>query len=299
MTVRALEAELLLDARADLGEGPMWHADRGLVSWVDLYAGRLNWLALDGTAGPSVDVGYQLGCAVPTADGAVMLGTDHGFARLDDDGVHMLAEVEPDENSFLNDGKCDALGRFWAGTVGVGDDGLAVADGGSLYRLEVDGSVTRYLPATTLSNGMDWSPDGATYYYIDSGTGTIDAFDFDLATGELSRRRPVVDIPKEDGFADGLCVDSDGCLWTAVWGASEVRRYRPDGTLDQTVRVPVSQPTSVIFAGDQLDVLVITSASRHLDAAEHARQPHAGSVFCAAPGASGQPIHPCAALGAR
>lgn len=127
MTVPTLEAELLLDARADLGEGPIWHADRGQVSWVDLYAGRLNWLALDGTAGPSVDVGYRLGTAVPTADGALMLATDHGFARLDDDGVHMVAELEADRDSFLNDGKCDALGRFWAGTVAVGEDGLAVA----------------------------------------------------------------------------------------------------------------------------------------------------------------------------
>jgi sugar lactone lactonase YvrE len=299
MTVPTLEAELLLDARADLGEGPIWHADRGQVSWVDLYAGRLNWLALDGTAGPSFDVGYRLGTAVPTADGALMLATDHGFARLDDDGVHMVAELEADRDSFLNDGKCDALGRFWAGTVAVGEDGLAVARGGTLYRLEPDGSVTHYLTETTLSNGMDWSPDGATFYYIDSSTATIDAFDFDLPTGELSRRRPVVEVPTQDGFADGLCVDSDGCLWTAVWGAWEVRRYTPDGTLDQTVRVPVSQPTSVIFAGEDLDVLVITSASRHLDPAEHARQAHAGSVFCVAPGVSGQPIHPCAALGAR
>jgi sugar lactone lactonase YvrE len=297
--VETLEAELLLDARADLGEGPIWHADRQQVSWVDLYAGRLNWLALDGTAGPPVEVGYRLGTAVPTVDGALMLATDHGFARLDDDRVHMVAEVETDTDSFLNDGKCDALGRFWAGTVGVGEDGLAVAGGGTLYRLELDGSVTPYLTDTTLSNGMDWSPDGATFYYIDSATATIDAFDFDLPTGELSRRRAVVAIPKDDGFADGLCVDSDGCLWTAVWGASEVRRYTPHGTLDRTVRLPVSQPTSVIFAGAHLDVLVITTASRHLEAAERAGQPHAGSVFCVAPGVSGQPIHPCAARGAR
>lgn len=297
MTAPTLEADLLLDARADLGEGPIWHADRQQVSWVDLYAGRVNWLALDGTAGPPDDVGRRVGCAVPTADGALMLGTDQGFARLDETGLHDVAEIESAVDSFLNDGKCDALGRLWAGTVGVGDDGLAVPNGGALYRLEPDGSVTTYLPETTLSNGMDWSPDGATFYYIDSSTATIDAFDFDLPTGELSRRRPVVDIPKEDGFADGLCVDSDGCIWTAVWGASEVRRYTPQGALDQTVRVPVTQPTSCVFAGDQLDVLVITSASRHLDPAEHARQPHAGSVFCVRPGVSGQPIHACAAVG--
>lgn len=292
-----MTAELLLDARVDLAEGPIWHPDSEQVSWVDLHAGVLHWLALDGTAGPSVDVGRQLGSAIPTTDGAVMLATDTGFARLDDAGIHMVSAVEPDENSFLNDGKCDELGRFWAGTVAVGDDGLAVAGAGSLYRLELDGSVTRCLTGTTISNGMDWSLDGATFYYVDSGTGTIDAFDFELATGELRRRRPIVTIPKEDGFADGLCLDTDGCIWTAVWGSSEVRRYTPSGALDRIVRLPVTQPTSVVFAGEHLDVLVITSASRHLSAAERASQTHAGSLFCCRPGVSGRHTHTCAVSG--
>ena len=295
MTSRSIEADLLLDARADLAEGPIWHPDRGQVSWVDMYAGRLHWLALDGTAGPSVEIGRQLGSAIPTTDGALMLATADGFTRLDDGGIHVVAAVEPDQNSFLNDGKCDALGRFWAGTVGVGDDGLAVGGAGSLYRLELDGSVSRCLTGTTISNGMDWSPDGATFYYVDSGTGTIDAFDFELATGELRRRRAIVAIPKEEGFADGLCVDADGCVWTAVWGASEVRRYTPSGSIDQRVSVPVTQPTSVIFAGEHFDVLVITSARHLLSAAERAQQSHAGSVFCCRPGVSGRPTHACGA----
>ena len=294
MSTRSIEADLLLDARVDLAEGPIWHRDRDRVSWVDLHAGRLHWLALDGTAGSSVEIGRRLGSAIPTTDGALMLATDAGFARLDDDGIHVVAAVEPDQDSFLNDGKCDALGRFWAGTVGVGDDGLAVPGGGSLYRLELDGSVARRLTGITISNGMDWSPDGATFYYVDSTTGTIDAFDFELATGELHRRRAIVAIPKDEGFADGLCVDSDGCIWTAVWGASEVRRYTPSGAIDQRVRVPVTQPTSVIFAGEHLDVLVITSASHLLSPDERARQTHAGSLFCARPGATGRPTHVCA-----
>lgn len=297
MTAQAMTADLLLDARVDLAEGPIWHPDRRQVSWVDLHAGVLHWLALDGTAGPSVEIGRQLGSAIPTNDAAVMLATDTGFARLDDSGVHTVCAVEPGERSFLNDGKCDALGRFWAGTIRVGDDGIAVAGGGSLYRLELDGSVTRCLTATTISNGMDWSLDGATFYYVDSATGTIDAFDFELATGELRRRRPVVTIPKHDGFADGLCIDADGCIWTAVWGSSEVRRYTPSGAIDRIVRLPVTQPTSVIFAGEQLDVLVITTASHRLNAAERAQQEHAGSLFCCRPGVGGRRTNPCAVAG--
>jgi sugar lactone lactonase YvrE len=295
VSVRSVDAELLLDARAGLGEGPIWHPDRAQVSWVELYEGRLHWLSLDGTAGRSVEVGRRVGSAVAATDGSMMLATDEGFARLDDDGVRVVAPVEADVNSFLNDGKCDARGRLWAGTVGVGDDGLAVPAGGALYRLELDGSVTRCLAGTTIANGMDWTADDATFYFIDSGTATIDAWDFDLESGAIGGRRAVVEIAREDGFADGMCLDADGCIWTAVWGASEVRRYTPAGTLDQTVRLPVTQPTSVIFAGEDLDVLVITSASRHLSPDERERQPHAGSVFCARPGASGRQTHACAA----
>jgi sugar lactone lactonase YvrE len=284
--------DLLVDARADLAEGPIWHPKRRLVSWVDIYAGRVNWVSLSGTEEVSVDVGRRVGSAVATTAGALMLATDEGFVLLDDDGrMRAVAAVEPDTNSFLNDGKCDAAGRFWAGTIAVGDDGLAVVGGGSLYRLEVDGSLTRCLAATTLSNGMDWSPDGKTFYYADSHSDGVDAFDFDLISGGLRRRRRVFDIASAQGFADGLCVDGDGCIWTAVWGASEVRRYTPSGKLEQTVPVPVTQPTSVIFAGDDLDVLVITTASHQLSAEEAARQPHAGSLFCCAPGVSGLPTH--------
>jgi len=288
MSPTTIAAEILLDVRADLGEGPIWHPERRLLSWVDLYEGVVNWLALDGTAGASVGVGRRVGSAVPTSDGALMLATDEGFLRLEDDGTTaLIAAVEADKNSFLNDGKCDALGRLWAGTIGVGEDGLATAAGGALYRLDVDGSVTCVLPATTLSNGMDWSLDGDTFFYVDSGTGTVDAFDFNLTDGALRRRRAIIEIPAEQGFADGICLDVDGCIWAAVWGASEVRRYTPAGVLDRRVPLPVSQPTSVIFAGENLDVLVITSASHLLSETQRAEQPHAGSLFCCRPGVSG------------
>jgi sugar lactone lactonase YvrE len=304
MTPATVEAEILLDVRADLGEGPIWHPERRLLSWVDLYAGTVNWLGLDGTAGASVGVGRCVGSALPTRDDALMLSTDEGFIRLAHDGsTQLIAAVEADRNSFLNDGKCDALGRLWAGTVGVGEDGLATPAGGALYRLDVDGSVACMLPATTLSNGMDWSRDGETFFYVDSGTATIDAFDFDLIDGAIRRRRAIIEIPAEEGFADGICADVDGCIWAAVWGAAEVRRYTPAGVLDRTVLLPVSQPTSVIFAGENLDVLVITSASHLLSADERSAQPHAGSVFCARPGVSGSRTHsygaPAAAAGAQ
>ena len=289
--------ELLLDARSDLGEGPIWHPDRGALSWVEIYDGRVNWLELDGSPGESVEVGRRVGAAVPATDGTLALATDEGFAYINGDGEYALvAAVEADrEDSFMNDGRCDAVGRFWAGTVGVNERGLAAEGAGSLYCLETDGKVRRVLGGVSLSNGMDWSTDGLTFYYIDSRTAGIDAFAFDLSTGALADRRRFVELEfrAEVGFADGMCVDADGGLWTAIWGVGEVRRYSPAGELDRTISLPVTQPTSCVFAGDALDVLVITTARRGLPAEELERQPHAGSVFCCHPGPTGLPPNPC------
>jgi sugar lactone lactonase YvrE len=267
------------------------------VSWVETFDGRVNWLGLDGTAGETVDIGRRVGAAVPAAAGGLVLATDEGFASLDADGTYSpIAAVEPaGDDWFMNDGKCDARGRFWAGTVGIRADGLAADGAGALYRLEPDGEPKRVLDGVSLSNGMDWSPDGRTFYFVDSRSPGIDAFDFDPSSGALSNRRRVVELGFgiEVGFADGMCVDTDGGLWTAIWGTGEVRRYSPAGELDRTIRLPVTQPTSCVFAGDSLDVLVITSARRGLPAETLAREPHAGSVFCCRPGATGFPPKPC------
>jgi sugar lactone lactonase YvrE len=237
----------------------------------------------------------RVGCALPRSDGGLVLACEEGFARLEEDGTFaVVAEVAVDaRSSFLNDGKCDALGRFWAGSVGIAGDGNAAAGSGGLHRLDGDGSVTTELRGLSLANGMDWSPDGRTFYLIDSLSGSIDAFEFDLADGRLGRRRPAVELGLAPGrgFADGMCVDADGCLWTAIWGAGEVRRYTPDGVLERTLAVPVSQPTSCVFAGPALDVLVITSAWHRLAPAQRAAEPHAGGIFCCRPGVSGLPAH--------
>lgn len=236
----------------------------------------------------------RVGCAIPRSDGGLVLAYESGFARLDADGTFALSApvVLEAPSSFLNDGRCDALGRFWAGSVGIAADGNAAAGSGGLHRLDADGSVTTALRGLSLANGMDWSPDGRTFYLIDSLSGGIDAFEFHPLGGLGPRRRAVdLGLRSGEGFADGLCVDADGCLWTAVWGRGEVRRYTPGGALDRTVAVPVSQPTSCVFAGPALDVLVITSAWHRLTASQRAAEPHAGSIFCVRPGVSGLPGH--------
>lgn len=289
--VRSITAELVLDAHAEVGEGAAWDAAAGRLIWVDITGHCVHELRQDGRA-RSWDAGEDVGAAMPRASGGLILAVRSGFAALAEHGsVTPFVQVEADlPGNRMNDGKCDPQGRFWAGTMPYQDTPGA----GSLYRLDADVTVHRVLTGLTLSNGLGWSPDGRTFYLIDSATQGADAFDFDPAAGMLINRRRAVSIDSEDGMPDGMTVDDDGCLWIALWGGGAVRRYRPDGTLDTMVRVPASQVTSCAFGGPDRGDLYITTAAYQLTAGERAAQPHAGGLFRCRPGVTGPPATPYA-----
>ena len=187
----------------------------------------------------------------------------------------------------FNDGACDPAGRFWAGTVTVD-----VRPGaGALYRLDPDCSVSLVLDGVTESNGLAWSLDGGTFYFIDSGEPEprIRAFACDLATGELGRAADLVRFPGGGPVPDGLVVDAEGSLWVAIWGGGQVHRYAPDGELLAVLPVPVSQPTCPAFGGPGLDELYLTTAWEGMTAGQRATEPLAGHVLRATPGARGHP----------
>jgi sugar lactone lactonase YvrE len=285
------DVELVLDATADLGEGPSWDRAAGRLIWVDITAGFIH--RFDPTTGrdESFDVGQPVGAAVPTDTGRLALAVRDGFAFLDlETGrVEPIAEVEaaiPD--TMMNDGKCDPAGRFWAGTKDVqGRRPL-----GSLYRLGADLEPVRIVTGVTISNGLAWSPDRRTMDYIDSTTYGIDAFDFDLDTGDLSNRRRVVDVPGDWGLPDGMTVDEEGLLWVAFWGGRAVRRIAPDGRVAALVELPVSQLTSCAFGGDDLADLYVTSARDGLTPQQLDEQPLAGGLFRLSSGVRGLPEQP-------
>jgi sugar lactone lactonase YvrE len=181
----------------------------------------------------------------------------------------------------MNDGEVDPSGRFWAGTMELG----AAPGRGSLYRLGPRGEVTRVLAGVSISNGLGWSPDERTLYYIDSPTQRIDAYDYDRSSGAIANRRTVAEIDPASGLPDGLAVDAEGCLWVALWGGSSLHRYTPDGRLDRAVALPVSQVTSCAFGGPDLDELYVTSAWVGLEE----REPAAGGLFRLRPGVRGLP----------
>jgi sugar lactone lactonase YvrE len=149
--------------------------------------------------------------------------------------------------------------------------------------------------AVHLSNGIDWSPDDRLIYYTDSLRRVIWAYDFNLATGAIANRRAFVDVPADAGVPDGLCVDAEGCVWSAHWGGSRVTRYDPDGRIERVIELPAAQITCPAFGGADLDTLYVSSAAIGLSAADFARTPDAGGLFALAPGVRGRAPHRFAA----
>ena len=277
--------ELLADFKSVLGEGPVWDARIDRVAWVDIMAGRLHLTARDGST-RSIELPSPVGCVVPRAGGGWVAALADGFWAVAADGsTERLVDVQSDRPELrFNDGKCDPQGRFWAGTMALDQR----AGAGALYRLDVDLSVTRMVEGVGISNGLDWSPDGRTMYYVDTPTQRIDTFDFDPASGAIAGRRPFATIDPGDGSPDGLTVDAEGGIWLALWDGWLVRRYLPDGSIEREIRLPVSEVTCPVFGGPDLDELYITTAWEDLSEEQHAAEPLAGGLFRARPGVRGR-----------
>lgn len=275
--------ELVHDAQAQLGEGPVWSRDEAVLYWVDIDLGRVH--RFDAVLGSDehVEVGEPVGAVAPRRGGGLVLALKSGFARIDEwrGPLRRLAAVEADRpDTRMNDGACDARGRFWAGTMSTTD----TPEQGTLYRLDATGEATPMLGKITISNGIGWSPDNRTMYYADTPTGGIDAFDFDLERGTVANRRRLLDVEPGDGQPDGLVVDREGCLWVALWDGWAVRRYAPDGRLLGMVALPVARVTKCAFGGPSFDQLYITTAQPDAPTPD---QPYAGGLFLATPGVAG------------
>ncbi len=277
-------AKLVQDARAELGEGPLWDARTAELLWVDINEGVVHRFDPVTGADRSFEVGRSVGTVVPRASGGYLLAVQDGFAAAGDDGsVELLVAVEAEnDETRMNDGACDSRGRFWAGTMHLD----CVTCVGSLYRLDPDLTVTRMVGDVTISNGIGWSLDDTVMYFVDTVTGDVDAFDFDAESGVCSNRRRLATIEEAAGTPDGLTVDAEGCIWVALWDGWAVRRYAPDGTHLGTVDVPAARVTKPSFGGRDLRDLYITSAAA--DEPDPA-QPHAGGIFHVRPGVAGLP----------
>lgn len=293
MAPRTLPAPTILHQHdAYVGEGPVWDPRIGRLIWVDIPNNHV--FTTDPADGATTrrELDRAVGVVLPRAAGGYVAALQDGFYALPDEGEpELIAPVEAENPATrMNDGETDPQGRLWAGTMGW----HAEPEAGALYRLDPGGRVTRMLDGVTISNGLGWSPDGTTMYYVDTPTLRVDAFDFDAASGAIANRREFVTIRHGGGRPDGLTVDSEGAVWVATWPGYGVHRYLPDGTLDAVIPLPVSNVSSIELGGPDLRDAFITTAWELLSEEEHAAQPLAGSLFHTRVDVPGRPRVPFA-----
>lgn len=268
----------IADTKCVLGEGPVWDERAQVLYWVDIKAPAIWRLDPATGATQSWPMPHRVGAIALREGGGLVAALKPGFALVDLDAnkIDMIAGPEPDApDNRLNDGACDARGRFWAGSM----DDAEKAPTGHLYRLNGDRSIARFEAGFVVTNGIRWSNDNTRMYFVDSAARTIWSYDFDLAKGVPGARRVFVRLSEADGYPDGLCVDAEDHVWGAHWAGARLTRYRPDGTKERTIDIPAPNVTSCCFGGADLDTLYVTTARIGVTDEELAKAPLTGGVF--------------------
>jgi len=262
-----------------LGEGPVWDPRNSCICWLDILNGAIHQFSTIAKQHTIIEVGQFIGCIALTTDGNFIAGLKEGIALIDRYSGKVNIMVKPEQQlpgNRFNDGKCDPAGRFWAGTMALSEEPHAA----NLYMIDHHRSVQKRKTAVTISNGLAWSLDGKTMYYIDTPTYEVTAFDFNVDTGEIGNERIVILIPEKEGAPDGMTIDNEGMLWIAHWGGWQVSRWNPhDGKKLMHISLPVAKVTSCTFGGEHLSDLYITTARVDLSVADLEQQPLAGSLF--------------------
>lgn len=288
MTPAVLIAESVLPAQAALGEGALWHPTLERLLWVDIEGRALH--VFDPATGLDrpYPMGHRIGTVVPMRNGHALVALQTGLHELDltTGRLTLLANPLTNDNLRFNDGKCDPAGRLWVGTFDLTERPHT----GSLYRYDPDGSTHVMLRGISISNGLAWSPDRRTLYYIDTPTMAVQAFDYNHARGTIARPRAIIRFPEGQGGPDGMTIDAEGMLWVAIWGGGAVHRYDPaTGALLGVVRVPAPFTSSCAFGGPGLRTLFITTARGGLPLPQQQAFPLSGNVFATEPGVAGVP----------
>jgi sugar lactone lactonase YvrE len=266
----------------------MWSVREQALYWTDNVGGTIHRLEPESGNAESFTLGQNVMAIGVRERGGLVLALAKQLAFYEPGGeLEPLMGVEHDEpRNRFNDGKVDRRGRFWAGTM---NDVDWDAPSGSLYRLDPSLELSHLRGEVVCSNGLGWSPDDRTFYFGESFLYKIFAYDFDLDAGAIAARRVFATVDRAEAFPDGLTVDADGGVWSVHNGAGRVVRYAPDGVVTHEVEVPVPQPTSCIFGGRDLDVLLITTSRLNMTPEQLERYPLSGSVFAVRPGVSGVP----------
>jgi len=272
---------------ARLGEGAFWNHRTRELFWVDI-EGRLLHIYDPATkTDRSFPTPSRIGTVVPSGRREAVIALEDGIYKINTrtGAIRLFCPLEADmPETRFNDGKCDPAGRLWVGSM----DLATMSPIASLYRVGPDGKAAKMLEGVTISNGIVWTSDGKTMYYIDTPTGKIRAYDFDLATGNISNERVAVEVPASLGSPDGMAIDEEDMVWVGMWNGNCVVRFDPKtGRLLSKIEVPAHNVTSCAFGGKNLDTLYITTAREDMTPEEAAAFPDAGSLFKAVPGVKG------------
>ena len=278
-----MEIKQLVDGNNLLGEGPLWDVTEQRLYWIDSWGKKIFRAAPDGSGLETWDVPEMIGSMALRQQGGAVIALRTGFHFFDFNSAEceLIFDPEPDmADTRLNDGKVDKRGRFIAGSMDMTEQAAA----GSLYRLEPDLSCHKIESQIKVSNGPCWSPDGQTFYFTDTWSGELWAYDYALETGELSNKRifatcDSADPNDDSGVPDGSTVDAEGFVWNALVYAGEIIRYAPDGSVDRRIDLPVKIATSVMFGGADLDILYVTSIAKSPQPQFPDDGPLGGSLF--------------------
>jgi D-xylonolactonase len=242
------------------GEGPIWDAIRRRLIWTDLSSNLVYELVLESGEKRIISRDLMVSGIALNRTGDLVFASSTGLYLWREQGRYRALLTEPtDEALCFNDLIADPKGRIYAGTYYWGPNGVQKL--GSLYLIDPTGAIRSIDEGIELSNGLAFSPDNRLLYFADSAARTIYVYDVDEQTGDLSHRRVFVRVPAEDGIPDGLTVDSNGYVWSALWYGAQVVRYDPDGALQRRIEMPVKQVSSVAFGGEEFTDLFITTAA--------------------------------------
>jgi sugar lactone lactonase YvrE len=288
--MQTLEAKLLYRAGLTLGEGPHWHAGWEKFLYVDIEGRKLG--RIDPVTKISEEKTFEkrIGMVVPAANDQLVIAFEDALAAFDFEigMTEEIIKIEADKpGNRCNDGKCDSAGRLWIGTMNMENK----LHQGALYCF--DGSLKKKLENVSLSNGICWSADNRTMYYIDSYDYNIKAYDFDLSKGEIANERVLINRFGKGFIPDGMTIDEEGMLWVAIWGGHSVQRYNPvNGLLIGEVAVPAPNVTSCAFGGKDMKTLLITTARADMDSKQLRQFPLSGSLFYIDTDVAGAGVHP-------
>lgn len=276
-----MEPDLVADYSCETGEGPIWHPQESRLYWTDIPTGRMFWFDPASWQHRQFYEGASVGGFTVQKDGSLLLFMEKGAVATYSEGklVHVIDEIPAERHTRFNDVAADPRGRVFCGTMPAPDHP------GTLYRLDVDGSVTPVVENVGISNGIGFTGDHRHMYFTDSLTHRIDMFDYDIETGALSNRQAFVEIEPNDGIPDGLTVDAEDHVWSARWDGSSLCRYTPAGDLERRIWFPARKVSSLTFGGPELADIYITTAGGLNRAAEG---PGAGGLFRLSQGIRGR-----------